>query len=150
MLLRFVDVRKYWLLAASGGFFALGCLTRPVLLPAIAVILVYLWSRLRSQRRVLLLSAVVFTVAAGAVMTPWLIRTVLVYDGWMGIAPTGHHLWRGNSGLFKGVEDVDNYSRQKYDKCGTSVLERDRYAFQKGIENIRAEQPYWIVKKCLL
>ncbi len=147
LLLRSIDSRRYWPLAASGAFFALGCLTRPVLLPTFVIVLVYLWSRLRTRRRVLLLSIVVFAAAAGAVMTPWLVRTVHVYDGWVGIAPSAHHLWRGNSDLFQEAEDVDDFSREKYDAYGNRALERDRHALKKGIEKIRAEQPYWILKK---
>jgi len=80
------------------------------------------------------------------VMTPWLVRTVEVYGGWVGIAPSAHHLWRGNSDLLKEAKEGD-FSRDKYDAYGSNALERDRYALRKGIENIRSEQPYWILKK---
>ena len=147
LLLRSTTSWKYRLLTASGVFFALGCLTRPVLLSAFAVVLVYLWTRFRARRRVLILSVVVFTATAGAVMTPWLVRTVGTYGGWIGIAPSSQHLWRGNSGIFEEAEQESDFSRDKYNQSGSRVLERDRYALRKGIENIRSEQPYWILKK---
>jgi hypothetical protein len=68
----------------------------------------------------------------------------------MVIAPTGHHLWRGNTGILRPDPEEEAFSREKYESYGTSPLERDRYAFDKAVELIRAGQPYWILKKSAL
>jgi 4-amino-4-deoxy-L-arabinose transferase-like glycosyltransferase len=149
-LLLFSASNRYRFLVASGILFSMGCLTRPVLLPCLAIVFLYLWGRLRTKPRVLAITAVTFAVTVAAVLTPWVLRNHRVHGGWMVIAPTGHHLWRGNSGILRPDSEEDAFSRERYEACGPSSLERDRYAFAKAAELIRAGQPFWILEKSAL
>jgi 4-amino-4-deoxy-L-arabinose transferase-like glycosyltransferase len=149
-LLLFSTNHRYRLLVAGGLLFSMGCLTRPVLLPCVVLAVLYLWIRLRSNPRVLATATVVFVVTVVAVLTPWVVRNHRVHGGWMVIAPTGHHLWRGNSGILKTDPEEDAFAREKYEGYGTSTLERDRYAFGRAWDLIRARQPFWILKKAAL
>lgn len=149
-LLLFSTSHRYRFLVASGILFSMGCLTRPVLLPCIVIAVLYLWSRLRANPRVLATTTVIFAVTVVAALTPWVVRNHRVHGGWMVIAPTGHHLWRGNSGILRPNPEEDAFSREKYEDYGASPLERDRYAFGKAVELIRAGQPFWILKKSAL
>jgi 4-amino-4-deoxy-L-arabinose transferase-like glycosyltransferase len=149
-LLLFSTSKRYRFLVASAIFFSMGCLTRPVLLPCLALVFLYLWGRLRANPRVLATTTVVLATTVAAALAPWVLRNHHVHGGWMVIAPTGHHLWRGNSGILVANPEEDAFSREKYESYGTSYLERDRYAFAKAVELIRAGQPYWILKKSAL
>ncbi len=133
-------------LIASGIFFSMACLTRPVLLPCLVIVVFYFWSRLRATPRVLAAAIVVFAITAVAVLTPWAVRNHRVQGGWMVIAPTGHHLWKGNTGILR-AEPEEAFTQEKYEASGETPVERDRYAFAKALKLIRAGQPFWILKK---
>jgi 4-amino-4-deoxy-L-arabinose transferase-like glycosyltransferase len=148
--LLFFTQHRYRFLIVSGILFSMGCLTRPVLLPCMAITLLYLWHRRRATPRVLATAAMVFAITVVAALTPWVFRNHHVHGGWMVIAPTGHHLWRGNSGILSRNPEEDAFTREKYEAYGMSPLERDRYAFGKAMELIRAGQPFWILKKSAL
>jgi 4-amino-4-deoxy-L-arabinose transferase-like glycosyltransferase len=137
---------RYRFLIAGGILFSMGCLTRPVLLPCSVIVGFYLWSRLRATPRVLAATVVVFAITVVATLTPWAVRNYRVQGGWMVIAPTGHHLWKGNTGILRPNPD-EAFTQNEYEASGETPVERDRYAFGKALELIRAGQPFWILKK---
>jgi hypothetical protein len=90
-----------WRVVAGGVLAGLAALTRPIHLAVIAITAVLLVPRRRVG------AAMLFLVAAAAVIGPWTVRNVLVYHRLVLIAPIGGvNFWIGNHPLAVGDGDL--------------------------------------------